>query len=82
MKISQDPELIPVGAQPMVVHCSAGIGRTGTFITIDHVITAVRKKMNVDVKEIIKSLREDRMGMVQSLSQCAPPKNNNNNNNK
>eukprot|EP00039_Didymoeca_costata_P031047 m.32870 g.32870 ORF g.32870 m.32870 type:complete len:988 (+) comp8459_c0_seq1:206-3169(+) len=54
---------------PLLVHCSAGIGRTGTFITIDQVITAVQRRDKVDVNNIIQGIREDRMGLVQHTSQ-------------
>ena len=39
----------------MLVHCSAGIGRTGTFIVIDHVIAALKKSTpdQVDINEIV-----------------------------
>lgn len=56
-------------ANPILVHCSAGIGRTGAFIAIDHAVNAMQSRNQVDVTEIIKTLREDRMGMVQSTSQ-------------
>lgn len=54
---------------PLLVHCSAGIGRTGTFITIDHAMDAIKSKRNVDLNDIVEHLREDRMGMIQHTSQ-------------
>eukprot|EP00041_Stephanoeca_diplocostata_P015252 m.290681 g.290681 ORF g.290681 m.290681 type:complete len:229 (+) comp19976_c0_seq16:2169-2855(+) len=41
-------------ASPLLVHCSAGVGRTGTFIVIDHVIAAIADKDRVDLIDIIK----------------------------
>lgn len=54
---------------PLLVHCSAGIGRTGTFITIDHAMDAIKSKSKVDLNDIVEHLREDRMGMIQHTSQ-------------
>jgi len=61
----------PQMRSPMLVHCSAGIGRTGTFIVIDHVIEALMKRPpdQVDINEIVYQIREDRMGMIQHTSQ-------------
>jgi protein-tyrosine phosphatase len=37
-------EPVPVGQKPIVVHCSAGCGRTGTFCTIDSVIDMLKRQ--------------------------------------
>ena len=58
-------------AQPWLVHCSAGIGRTGTVIGIDHGIQLLRKKGNASVLDIIRNLRKCRGGMVQHPEQAA-----------
>eukprot|EP00041_Stephanoeca_diplocostata_P026826 m.730088 g.730088 ORF g.730088 m.730088 type:complete len:885 (+) comp23052_c2_seq4:343-2997(+) len=50
---------------PMLVHCSAGVGRTGTFIAIDHVMDAIKDRDVVDLLEIIDTLRDDRTSLVQ-----------------
>ena len=55
---------------PWIVHCSAGIGRTGTFIAIDHGIRLFETTGVVDVLEIIRLLRTDRGGMVQHGEQA------------
>ena len=55
---------------PWIIHCSAGIGRTGTFIAIDHGIRLFHTTGVVDVIEIIKLLRKDRGGMVQHREQA------------
>jgi protein-tyrosine phosphatase len=50
---------------PLVVHCSAGVGRTGTFIVIDILInTSLR-----DPAYIVYRIRQDREGMVQTGGQ-------------
>jgi len=55
---------------PWVVHCSAGIGRTGTFIGIDMGQRKLEKDGKVDVLEVIKTMRDGRGGMVQTYSQA------------
>eukprot|EP00730_Choanoeca_flexa_P006380 TRINITY_DN12143_c3_g1_i1.p1 TRINITY_DN12143_c3_g1~~TRINITY_DN12143_c3_g1_i1.p1 ORF type:complete len:1021 (+),score=271.12 TRINITY_DN12143_c3_g1_i1:137-3199(+) len=52
-----------------VVHCSAGIGRTGTVIVLDHAMRALEVGDNVDLLKIIAEVREDRMALVQHVVQ-------------
>ncbi|XP_073169455.1 tyrosine-protein phosphatase non-receptor type 11 isoform X2 [Lepidochelys kempii] len=57
---------------PVVVHCSAGIGRTGTFIVIDILIDIIREKgvdCDIDVPKTIQMVRSQRSGMVQTEAQ-------------
>ena len=54
---------------PLVVHCSAGLGRTGTFIAIDYLKKQARTDYIVDVPACVTSLREGRAKMVQTLEQ-------------
>uniref|UniRef100_A0A6Q2YED8 protein-tyrosine-phosphatase n=1 Tax=Esox lucius TaxID=8010 RepID=A0A6Q2YED8_ESOLU len=59
-------------AGPIVVHCSAGIGRTGTFIVIDILIDVIREKgvdCDIDVPKTIQMVRSQRSGMVQTEAQ-------------
>lgn len=56
-------------ANPMIVHCSAGVGRTGTFIALDIALQQMRAEKKINVLEIVKDLRRQRMKMVQSFSQ-------------
>ncbi|ELK15469.1 Tyrosine-protein phosphatase non-receptor type 11 [Pteropus alecto] len=61
-----------VDAGPVVVHCSAGIGRTGTFIVIDILIDIIREKgvdCDIDVPKTIQMVRSQRSGMVQTEAQ-------------
>uniref|UniRef100_A0A671RZS0 protein-tyrosine-phosphatase n=1 Tax=Sinocyclocheilus anshuiensis TaxID=1608454 RepID=A0A671RZS0_9TELE len=62
---------------PTLVHCSAGVGRTGTFIAIDRLIFQIERDGVVDVYGIIHDLRMHRPLMVQTedqyvfLNQCS-----------
>ncbi|KAF4095334.1 hypothetical protein G5714_024412 [Onychostoma macrolepis] len=62
---------------PTVVHCSAGVGRTGTFIAIDHLIFQIERDGMVDIYGIVNDMRMHRPLMVQTeeqyiyLHQCA-----------
>ncbi|XP_073668808.1 receptor-type tyrosine-protein phosphatase eta isoform X2 [Paramisgurnus dabryanus] len=62
---------------PTLVHCSAGVGRTGTLIAIDRLIFQIEREGVVDVFGIIHDLRMHRPLMVQTedqyvfLNQCA-----------
>ncbi|KAG7324352.1 hypothetical protein KOW79_012368 [Hemibagrus wyckioides] len=62
---------------PAVVHCSAGVGRTGTFIALDHLIFQIERDSMVDIYGIIYDMRMHRPLMVQTedqyvfLNQCA-----------
>ncbi|XP_067849831.1 receptor-type tyrosine-protein phosphatase eta isoform X1 [Heptranchias perlo] len=62
---------------PTVVHCSAGVGRTGTFISIDHMIYQIDNNRKVDIWGTVYQLRMNRPLMVQTesqyvfLNQCA-----------
>ncbi|XP_047678606.1 phosphatidylinositol phosphatase PTPRQ isoform X2 [Tachysurus fulvidraco] len=53
----------------IAVHCSAGVGRTGVFIALDHLIQHVRDHDFVDVYGLVAELRSERMCMVQNLAQ-------------
>jgi len=65
----------PVRTGPIVVHCSAGVGRTGTFIALDCLkkIIESQKRQNVDlgvsVFSVVRRLREQRILMVQTSLQ-------------
>uniref|UniRef100_A0A7N8YQL7 protein-tyrosine-phosphatase n=1 Tax=Mastacembelus armatus TaxID=205130 RepID=A0A7N8YQL7_9TELE len=56
----------PSYAGPIVVHCSAGVGRTGTFIVIDSMIDMMHLEQRVDVFGIVSRIREQRCQLIQT----------------
>ncbi|KAM4721727.1 receptor-type tyrosine-protein phosphatase C [Rhinophrynus dorsalis] len=54
---------------PIIVHCSAGVGRTGTYISIDAMIEGLESEGRVDVYGYVVQLRRQRCLMVQVESQ-------------
>ncbi|XP_061590777.1 tyrosine-protein phosphatase non-receptor type 7-like [Cololabis saira] len=57
------------GPGPVVVHCSAGIGRTGCFIASSIGCQQLRDSAQVDILEAVCQLRLDRGGMIQTTEQ-------------
>ncbi|XP_060762520.1 receptor-type tyrosine-protein phosphatase F isoform X4 [Neoarius graeffei] len=54
---------------PITVHCSAGVGRTGVFITLSIVLERMRYEGVVDLFQTVKTLRTQRPAMVQTEDQ-------------
>ncbi|XP_020296324.1 tyrosine-protein phosphatase corkscrew-like isoform X2 [Pseudomyrmex gracilis] len=57
---------------PILVHCSAGIGRTGTFIAIDMILDQIKHyglNCEIDIQRSIQRIRSQRSGMVQTEAQ-------------
>ncbi|NXJ32555.1 PTN14 phosphatase, partial [Ciconia maguari] len=54
---------------PIVVHCSAGVGRTGVVILTELMIGCLEHNEKVDVPVMLRHLREQRMFMIQTIAQ-------------
>ncbi|KAM4748839.1 phosphatidylinositol phosphatase PTPRQ [Rhinophrynus dorsalis] len=54
---------------PIIVHCSAGVGRTGVFVALDHLVQHINHHDFVDIYGLVAELRSERMCMVQNLAQ-------------
>ena len=52
---------------PMLVHCSAGVGRTGTFILLDSMLEKMKADDTVNVYQFLRNMRAKRPFMVQTL---------------
>uniref|UniRef100_K1PW82 protein-tyrosine-phosphatase n=1 Tax=Magallana gigas TaxID=29159 RepID=K1PW82_MAGGI len=54
---------------PTTVHCSAGVGRTGTYIALDALFQMGKGKGIVNVAEFVAKMRQNRVSMVQTYEQ-------------
>ncbi|XP_053100694.1 tyrosine-protein phosphatase non-receptor type 2 isoform X3 [Hemicordylus capensis] len=57
---------------PAVIHCSAGIGRSGTFLLVDTCLVLMEKRedpFSVDIKQVLLNMRKYRMGLIQTPDQ-------------
>lgn len=62
-KCSEEAKGLPI------VHCSAGVGRTGVVLAIDIGMDQMAHSQPVDVMAILQQMREDRCAMIQSYDQ-------------
>ena len=74
LKLSTEKNTSP--SSPRIVHDSAGVGRTGTFIALDYLLTELESDATLDIGDredsiydVVDDLREQRMLMVQSETQ-------------
>ena len=47
--------------RPIIVHCSAGVGRSGTFIALDRILQQIKKSDSVDIFGIVYGMRKERV---------------------
>ncbi|KAL8960638.1 MAG: hypothetical protein Q9193_002694 [Seirophora villosa] len=76
LRLSADKNTHP--SNPRIVHCSAGVGRSGSFIALDYLLAQIQSGAVAEAKDdgdpvydIVNQLREQRMTMVQSDAQYA-----------
>lgn len=54
------------GRGPDIIHCSAGVGRTGTYITIQSMLQMIEEEGRLDVFNFVMGMRHERNLMVQT----------------
>ncbi|CAF4921423.1 unnamed protein product, partial [Rotaria sp. Silwood1] len=54
---------------PILVHCSAGVGRSGTFIALDSLLERAKYQDTIDVLEFTYRMRQNRVYMIQTADQ-------------
>ncbi|OQV19396.1 Tyrosine-protein phosphatase 10D [Hypsibius exemplaris] len=62
-------ERVFTDVKPIVVHCSAGVGRSGTFIALDRLLQQIRIADSVDIFGMVCEMRRERVWMVQTEQQ-------------
>ena len=58
-----------VGAKEILVHCSVGIGRTGSFCLVDILSKLVKNRVKADIFQLVLALNSSRMNLIQTNEQ-------------
>ncbi|XP_063492211.1 tyrosine-protein phosphatase non-receptor type 3 isoform X3 [Symphalangus syndactylus] len=58
-----------VDSEPVLVHCSAGIGRTGVLVTMETAMCLTERNLPIYPLDIVRKMRDQRAMMVQTSSQ-------------
>lgn len=67
--LQRTKSLTPSEAGPVLVHCSAGVGRTGCYIVIDSMLERMKHEKMIDIYGHVTCLRAQRNYMVQTEDQ-------------
>ncbi len=67
----REKKLNPTGPSPIVIHCSAGIGRTGTLVVLDICLRRLQIRGEVDIEGVVRKVRQQRSQVVQTQEQYA-----------
>jgi len=54
---------------PAIVHCSAGVGRTGTFVALDYLLDQAKVEGQIDIYSCVLNMRRKRVNMIQTQEQ-------------
>jgi tyrosine-protein phosphatase non-receptor type 4 len=63
-------QCISAANPPIIIHCSAGIGRTGVLILMDTALALMEAKEPVYPLDIVQAMRDQRASMVQNVVSC------------
>ena len=66
---SVEPKEVEVKPPPIVIHCSAGVGRTGTFCCLSNSIERLNNVGTIDIFSTVKYIRDQRAFSVQTPEQ-------------
>lgn len=72
LNVVRDAGCLDSDIGPAVIHCSAGIGRSGTFCLVDSCLVLIEKHGNlncINMRQMLISMRTYRMGLIQTPDQ-------------